>query len=182
MGCCRMQRSRRNSDGGWLGVVRSQVSKSRAGAPGSLRGRWFLGITALSEYRPVSKDGGGSHEPRSRSFAPLTPLRGAPSCSAQDDTLSAGRKLRWFPAVVSQVRKSGPGAPGARRMSRRQLAPPQVVMPWLRGPWVRTPVRFLRRSTSMRTWAPCRTSPSRILMASGSCTMRCSARFSGRAP
>ena len=38
------------------------------------------------------------------------------------------------------------------------------------------------RSASMRTCAPCRISPSRILMASGSCTMRCSARFRGRAP
>ena len=38
------------------------------------------------------------------------------------------------------------------------------------------------RSTSIRTCEPCSTSPSRIFMASGSCTMRCSARFSGRAP
>ena len=41
---------------------------------------------------------------------------------------------------------------------------------------------FELRSASMRTCAPCRISPSRILMASGSCTMRCNARFSGRAP
>ena len=37
-------------------------------------------------------------------------------------------------------------------------------------------------STSTFTVSPCNTSPSRIFMASGSCTSRCIARFSGRAP
>ena len=41
---------------------------------------------------------------------------------------------------------------------------------------------LLLRSTSMRTCAPCSISPLRILIASGSCTMRCRARLSGRAP
>jgi len=41
---------------------------------------------------------------------------------------------------------------------------------------------FELRSTPIRTCAPCSISPFRILMAKGSCTMRCKALFSGRAP